>query len=135
MTLRGIRNNNPGNIRASKEAWIGQVGIDDKGFVIFDTIEHGIRAMAKTLMVYFKVHNLLTVSKIIERWAPPEENNTEAYRKDVAQRMCVGIDEVLNLNATATMADLIQAICIHENGQWPYSLVQLNTGVALARAA
>ena len=44
-TVRGIRNNNAGNIRAKSIIWDGQTGIDDKGFAIFKSPEWGIRAM------------------------------------------------------------------------------------------
>lgn len=44
-TVRGIRNNNAGNIRANKIIWDGQTGIDDAGFAIFKSPEWGVRAL------------------------------------------------------------------------------------------
>ena len=51
MATRGIRNNNPGNIRVSKDQWEGMTG-DDGAFVIFDSPESGVRALAKNLQSY-----------------------------------------------------------------------------------
>ncbi|UZT50085.1 internal (core) protein [Enterobacter phage 01_vB_Eclo_IJM] len=49
MATRGIRNNNIGNIRVSKDQWEGATG-DDGSFVTFDTPDSGVRALAKNLM-------------------------------------------------------------------------------------
>jgi len=52
MTLRsdaprGIRNNNPGNIRKNESfTWQGEIDQDDKGFVVFDDEVNGLRALA-----------------------------------------------------------------------------------------
>lgn len=49
-TVRGIRNNNAGNVRADEIIWDGQTGIDDEGFAIFKSPEGGIRALGKLLL-------------------------------------------------------------------------------------
>lgn len=76
---RGIRNNNPGNIRKGN-TWRGLVvpGADNS-FDQFENIAYGIRALYYTLYTYMTKHNLLSIREIISRWAPPIENKTENY--------------------------------------------------------
>lgn len=73
-----IRNNNPGNIRASKDTWLGKTGQDSRGFVVFDTLPHGYRALYKLLDNYIK-KGYDTIDKVINKYAPPTENETEIY--------------------------------------------------------
>jgi len=83
----GLRYNNPGNIRPSTKPWIGQVGIvntPNGKFVEFESLEYGIRAMLKDIMNKYN-SGLTTLSAIITKWAPPEDNNnTSAYIKFVS---------------------------------------------------
>ncbi|PCI44020.1 MAG: structural protein [Proteobacteria bacterium] len=83
---RGIRNNNPLNIRYSPaNRWQGQIGVDDKGFVIFRSPELGVRAAFKILESYRK-KGIDTIKDIIYRWAPPEDNNdTKTYINSVSK--------------------------------------------------
>lgn len=130
MTPRGIRNNNPGNIR-SGERWLGVVGADDAGFCVFDTDEHGIRALAKVLIAYRVAHGLRTLREYITRWAPPSENDTGSYIAAVCAECKAGPDDDYPLTA-ASLVPLLAAIVRHENGQQPYSLNQLTAGITLA---
>ena len=76
---RGFRNNNPGNIRHGSK-WRGLApNQNDTAFCTFINVEHGIRAIFKILNTYEKKHNLVTVEDIINRYAPPVENDTGAY--------------------------------------------------------
>lgn len=78
MEALGLRLNNPLNIRYSPmNSWLGQIG-EEKGFCKFDTLEHGYRA-ALVLLGNYQRKGYDTISKIISRWAPLSENNTEAY--------------------------------------------------------
>lgn len=121
---RGIRNNNPGNIDYNpNNAWRGQLPRDVKvepRFARFDTPFNGIRALAKLLLNYRKIHGLRTIEGLIARWAPSNENDTKAYARQVGQRMGVSIFEPLTLNKP-TLQALVTAIIWHENGQQPYS--------------
>jgi len=109
---RGVRNNNPGNLR-DNIPWLGMVG-SDNGFAVFDTAEHGIRASAKNIKAYYTKHNINTVRGVISRWAPSSENNTSAYINDVSSKLGVAADDTLNM-AKSTPA-LLSAIFHHENG-------------------
>ena len=77
MPTRGLRNNNPGNIDKGRDEWEGQeLPGDDPRFCTFTSMAYGCRALIRTLMTYRMKHGLSTVREIINRWAPPVENNT-----------------------------------------------------------
>ena len=80
MNTRGIRNNNPANIRRGSY-WRGLVNKPtDKEFCQFISMSWGVRALLITLRAYVVKHHLHTVREIITRWAPPSDgNNTEKY--------------------------------------------------------
>lgn len=77
---RGIKNNNPTNIRRTvSNDWKGKrFPWTDRTFEEFTEMEYGIRAAIKVLNNYRKT-GAKTIEKIIERWAPRNENNTNAY--------------------------------------------------------
>ncbi|EHX1545274.1 hypothetical protein K3P89_000637 [Escherichia coli] len=129
---RGIRNNNPGNLEYSKtNPWVGQTG-DDGRFAKFETPEHGIRALGRNLLSYQR-QGIDTVSDIINRWAPPSDNNnTDAYIKAVCAQLGVTADQQLDASNPDTLKALCAAIIHHENGSQPYSDQQLSTGVSAA---
>lgn len=141
MIPLGVRNRNPGNLRPSAEPWVGELRPpDERGYCRFDTPENGIRAMAKNLLAYQRKHNLRTVERIIARWAPGVENDTEAYIKHVCAQTGWRRDELLDVANPATLHDLVAAIIRHENGPPPvppgywYSDTVLSVGVARAVA-
>ena len=108
---RGIRNNNPLNIRHSADRWEGRRKEQtDKSFVQFESMAYGYRAAWKTLQSYYnrfcKQNKPFTVRNIIERWAPPKENDTEAYIRNVLKMTSIGGKENLlpPSNVTATTA-------------------------------
>lgn len=121
---RGIRNRNPLNIRVGNDQWQGAVG-DDGAFITFEHATMGIRAAARILKNYRDKYGLITVSDIINRWAPPVENDTQSYIESVAGK--VGVYE----NQPLTDEDypaLISAMIYHENGQQPYSVDVIQQG-------
>lgn len=114
--VRGERNNNPGNIRKSKDNWVGQTGNDGE-FVTFATPAHGIRATGKNLLSYAR-QGYVTPEQIITRWAPPEDDNdTPAYIEYVSNYLDVPADQPLDLTDLNTLTRLSMAIMIKENGQ------------------
>jgi len=124
---RGIRNNNAGNIRASGnwQEWQGAIGKDDAGFIIFDTAENGLRAMARILRNYRDLYQLNTIEQIINRWAPPSENNTASYVQHAASAVGVNANEPLSNDEYPS---LMAVITRHENGQQPYTPNQIMNG-------
>lgn len=117
---RGLRNNNPGNIRVVKgQVWQGEITgarKTDNSFCEFVTIAHGYRALIKLLQNYRRKNGLNTLRQMIQRWAPPHENNTTAYLRFVAGKMGVPADCVPDVNDKHTMCVLAAAISEMENG-------------------
>ena len=100
MESRGIRNNNPLNIRHSADRWEGaRIEQTDKSFVQFQTMAYGYRAAWKVLESYWKhfkrQRQPFTVAHIIARWAPPSENHTDAYVSTVLKLTSLGGKENL----------------------------------------
>lgn len=111
---RGIRNNNPGNIEDGPFARSlpGYKGSDGR-FAIFETPEAGVNAGAQLLGSYAR-RGLTTPAEIINRWAPPSDNNpTQAYAQYVAQRLGIGVNDPI---PEGRRAEAFQAIKEFENG-------------------
>lgn len=101
---RGLRNNNPGNIRKDGTHWKGEVEPSrDAAFKQFESMAWGYRAMFKCLNTYSRKYGLDTIRKTISRWAPPSENDTEAYIRTVSELS--GVPE--NGRITATNRDVM----------------------------
>lgn len=111
-------NHNPGNIRPLHDGiWVGQTGVDSHGFVVFDTIEHGMRALMRNLLSYYNNRGLKTVERIIERWAPPDDgNDTDAYIANVAKWLGVKPDDPLTMTDEVTLSNFAAAIAHQEQG-------------------
>ena len=139
---RGERNNNPGNIDRNATTWKGmspdQSG--DSRFVVFLAPVWGIRALAKVLLTYSRVYpqdtpqDIDTVREIINRWAPPVENDTGAYVKAVASNVGVGPDEQIDVTDEFVMKCIVIAIIKHENGRCIYGEDVIEDGVQRALA-
>ena len=117
MTVRGIRNMNPGNIRLG-ESWLGlRTKQTDPDFCQFTSMVYGCRALLKLLRTYVEKRGCTTIRKVIERWAPPSENDTSSYvlsvaaacRRDPDERLPVDVDPLIYL-------DPARAIARHECG-------------------
>ena len=125
---RGIRNNNPGNIRHGAN-WQGlnPKGRDiDSAFCVFTAPIYGIRALAKVL-----IHGLNTVRTIVSRYAPPNENQTAAYIQSVAKQLGVYPDTVIDIEERGVLTVFIKAIIRMENGIQPYSDETIQQGIDL----
>lgn len=135
MTSRGERNANPGNIRKSATKWSGLADEQlDPDFCTFKSPQFGIRAMCRILLNY-NARGVNTVKAIINTWAPPVENDTGAYVTDVAHRMQVASDDILDLDSADVMRPLLKAIVFHENGVDPYTDAIYDDAMRLAGIA
>ncbi|WP_434990054.1 structural protein P5 [Xanthomonas melonis] len=137
---RGVRNANPGNIDRTKTVWQGEdrsasAVARESRFAVFDSPEYGFRALVKTLLTYQRKHGLRTVRGIINRWAPPVENDTGAYARQVATALGVDVDQRINVEAPATAFQLAKAIAKHENGGNFWGDAVIWDGVELAGIA
>lgn len=134
MFTRGERNNNPGNIENTPGIeWQGQLPHDpsvEPRFARFETRHHGLRALARNLLAYYRTHGLDTVMGIVNRWAPPGENNTGAYVQHVANLMGVRVQDPLKVDDPAILGRLTRAIVTHENGRCIYTDVEIAAAVA-----
>ena len=98
MKPRGVRNNNPGNIKLSNDAWKGLASEQkDEVFFTFAAPRWGIRAMARVLLTYQESHGLKTLAEIVNRWAPPTENDSAGYAKGMSRLTGFELDEPLDL--------------------------------------
>lgn len=119
MVSRGIRNNNPLNIRHG-EQWEGMSPEqEDTSFVSFISPEYGVRAATKILQSYRR-KGINTVEGVVSRWAPPSENDTEEYINFVCGKTGFTSDEVIDLEGVATIIALLKAMITMENGSQPY---------------
>jgi hypothetical protein len=110
---RGIRNNNPGNIRYGDFAYrMGATGRDSGGFAIFPTMAAGTAAEDALLRTYV-ARGDDTVRKIISKYAPASENDTGAYIAQVTKKLGVGPDQKLS---SAHLSEVAKAIYAQENG-------------------
>jgi len=104
----------------------------DPFFFTFVEDKYGIRAAVKILMTYQDKYKLKTIRQLINRWAPPNENNTDAYVDAVAKEVNVAPDTPVNVNNLNICLPLIRAIIKHENGQQPYDDAELSSAITMA---
>ena len=117
---RGIRNHNPGNIKLGTD-WDGLADEQsDEVFCVFKEPVWGIRALMRILLVYRFSHKKYNIEDIIARWAPPSENDTDAYIKFVCERMDFNPMDKLD-NSIEHYLPLVKSIIKMENGDQPYS--------------
>lgn len=112
---RGLRNNNPLNLEATVN-WTGMQGNDGR-FAVFPDLETGVAAADRNLQTYANKHGLNTVSGVINRWAPPSENDSRAYAQTVAQKLGVGPDDPLDMSDPQVRRAMLDAMADVENGQ------------------
>ncbi len=140
MTVRAVRDNNPGNIERGKAHWKGEITDPsvmteeqrrERRFVIFSHPRWGFRAIARILRAYGR-NGIDTVAAIVGRWAPANENNTAAYIRAVAQSTGFKANLPLDLDDSLTLRALARALAVHECGAWLFDIADLNEGVRLA---
>lgn len=114
---RGLRNNNPGNIRRSKVCYKGEVRPSrDPDFKEFSTMAYGYRAVFVLLDTYRSRYGLTTIRQMLNRYAPPTENFTEGYVRFVADYSGVMPDEVIDTRSEKDMIPIVAAMSKIENG-------------------
>lgn len=144
---RGERNNNPGNIEAGAD-WQGLMAPEnmtpaqrkEDRFAVFEHPKWGVRAIARVLITYQDRRRAAdgsridTVQEIIDRWAPPAENNTSAYVRAVRTAMGRDGDEVVTVDVHDydQIEPLVKAIIHHELGYQPYPDRVIDEGLRLA---
>jgi hypothetical protein len=129
---RGLRNNNPGNIRRSKIQWDGMAAQQtDPAFIQFTDATYGLRAILRIVHTY-ESRGLVTVRGWISAWAPPSENDTGAYVTAVANAIGCGSDDPVRVEDEATAIGLLRGIVMQENGSQPYDAATLDQAYQMA---
>ena len=116
MKSRGYRNNNPLNIRHSVDGFQGEIKGNDPLFKTFSSMAYGYRAAFVTLGTYLS-RGWNTIERIISRWAPPSENDTEKYIDDVEKRSGVPRNKILTVSDGADYILIVAAMSFVENGR------------------
>jgi hypothetical protein len=138
-TPKGLRNNNPGNLRyVASIQWNGQQGDDGTGYAVFDTAENGVRALGHQLKTYAS-RGINTVGDVVDdegriiqkgiipTFAPSVENDTGAYVSAVCGELGVAPNQPIDVYGL--LPQLAGAIIHHENGVQPFALSDLQTWV------
>lgn len=114
---RGLRNNNPGNIRINGVAYQGEVlPSKDKAFKQFSAMAYGYRAMFVLLHTYQRKYGLRSIETMISRYAPSNENHTRGYINAVAEWS--GVPATCSVTSTnaEVMIPIVAAMSRVENG-------------------
>lgn len=130
-TPRGIRNNNPLNIRIGN-TWLGErPNPTDDAFEEFVSIEYGYRAAFCILRHYIKRYHKNTITSIISTWAPANENNTQRYINFVADKMQISPSDIIDYSDKVKMIRLVAAMQIMECGV-PADITKVEKGYDMA---
>lgn len=122
---RGKRNNNPLNIRRSTDRWFGMSDEQpDKEFVTFKALEYGLRAAIKIIRRYITHYRCDSIRKIVSRWAPSSENDTESYINYVATWVRISPDQSIDARDKLIISNIIQAMSVFES-QWEIPIVTI----------
>lgn len=98
-----VRNNNPGAMMPGGK------------LATYPDMQTGLAALDGNLASYGK-QGVNTISGVISKWAPPGENDTQAYIKDVSQRLGIDPNQKIDLSNPLQRQALSTAIALHENG-------------------
>ena len=124
---RGIRNNNPLNIRISSTPWQGKIAENTDGaFEQFISLEYGLRAGLVNIRTYIRRDRLDAISVIIPKWAPAlDGNDVRAYVRLVSNKSGVPATRRLSYNDRYDLCRIVWAMAWVECGQEvPFSLVE-----------
>ena len=140
MLPRGIRNNNPLNIRrTAKDQWQGlRAQQTDASFCQFERLEYGWRAAFYLLTrTYYHKYRLYTIRMIISKWAPPQENLTSTYVENVCRLTGIPPDEPIGIPSDQPERWIAVgvAMAIQENGTDSLDYFAMLRGWGLARRA
>ena len=135
---RGVRNNNPLNIRRSKDKWKGMRAVQsDAQFCQFESLEWGWRAAFWLLTrTYYHKYRLFTIRAIVTKWAPAIENNTQAYIANVSRMTGIDPDEPIGIPSERPARWMMVgvAMAIQENGIESLDYFAMLRGWTLCRA-
>ena len=128
---RGIRNNNPLNIRIGN-TWLGErMNPTDSEFEEFVSIEYGYRAAFCVLRRYIRRYHKNTITAIVSTWAPSTENNTQRYIDFVAGKLQISPSDIIDYGDKDMMVRLVAAMQQMECGV-PADIAKIKKGYDMA---
>ena len=118
MLPRGLRNNNPLNIRRTANLWQGlSKEQNDPDFFQFESMAWGYRAAFVVLRTYRNRYGINTVERIVRRWAPEKDgNDTEYYIRKVTVLTGLERTQIVDDQDPRTMMNLVAGMSRVENG-------------------
>lgn len=137
--IRAVRNNNPGNIDRG-QPWQGLMPVAQMNaaqaaetrFCVFLSAQWGFRAMATIFHTYADKDGIKTIRAAISRWAPPGENDTDAYVNAVCGSIGWGPDMAFDFHNPQHLAALLKAVSTHEVGLWAFLDIDCLDGIETA---
>ncbi len=112
---RGLRNNNPLNLRRTSIKWQGEKSeVTDTEFEEFESMAYGLRAGLVNIRTQIN-NGYDTIAKLIMRWAPPTENNTSNYVKIVSEKSGYGEHDIIEFQKEE-MFGIVEAMVKVETG-------------------
>jgi hypothetical protein len=132
---RGIRNNNPGNLNFAGQAGAIKEGGENGRFAVFESMRDGISALYKQIQLYFS-RGVNTIESVVNKYAPADDNNNvQAYIKQLVGTTGKQADEKLSGEDTETVFKLIRGIINHENGKGYVSDQDILSGIQVGSTA
>lgn len=132
---RGIRNNNPGNLNFAGQAGATKEGGENGRFAVFESMRDGISALYRQIQLYFS-RGVNTIESVVNKYAPADDNNNvQAYIKQLVGATGKQADEKLSGEDTETVFKLIRGIINHENGKGYVSDQDILSGIQVGSTA
>lgn len=128
---RAERNFNPGNLNYAGQAGATLESGSGARFAKFASEEEGIAALVRQLRLY-QQRGIDTIGEIVKKYAPPSENDTQAYIASMVRWTGLSADEKLDFNDTDTVRRMVQGISRKEGRFTPLSEGQIMSGIGIA---
>ena len=131
---RGIRNNNPGNLRArgySRGPWVGQKGSDHHGFLTFHAPINGLYALAWSVLDLASRDHVNTVVGFVAEFSPGGESSEAQYSKYLAEDLDVG--EFEKIDIVERLEPILRSIITYECGKVAYTPEQISMAASVVR--
>lgn len=136
-TVRGIRNNNCGNIKTnafsnpSYNYWLKELKKEDNTdgvFCQFESFPYGLRAMIKLLRTYKSNHGINTIDALISRYDTP---TAQHYKDFVSSQTSISTTAIIDLHDKETLKKIIVAMVKLECAGFTISSAQFETAYSL----
>jgi len=145
---RGFLNCNPGNMDRGEPPWNGEIRdlmrcandvqrseLTHGRFCVFVDAPHGIRAIVRNLWAYHERLGCRTIRDYINRWAPPNENNTAGYIARVAASVGGDPDAQVDIHEPRILRAIVEGIISVDAASKTYNNDNaIDEGLALAGA-